>query len=288
MPLNLAGFMSLKDCSQIFTLGPQGTFSDEATQKIRTGGVSITYTGTFVEALFKVTEDPESVAVVPVENSVAGTVAQVQDSLVSNDLLILGEINLLIEYALLANAELEKVEFCFAHPQALEQSSGYISGNLAKAQSKLTGSNVDSGIQFLEAVDSGSVSAAAIVPVSFAEDYPQWKYASGIQDYQNNTTRFLVVRSRKTNEKLDYSCKKTSLFVEFQDDRSGLLYQLLSVFNLFQINLCRLESRPAKDTPWAYVFYVDFYNSTDTEACLDVLSFSNFRYKVLGSYDSLG
>ena len=58
--------------------------------------------------------------------------------------------------------------------------------------------------------------------------------------------------------------------------------------NLFQINLCRLESRPAKDTPWAYVFYVDFYNSTDTEACLDVLSFSNFRYKVLGSYDSLG
>jgi prephenate dehydratase len=60
------------------------------------------------------------------------------------------------------------------------------------------------------------------------------------------------------------------------------------VFNLFQINLCRLESRPAKDTPWAYVFYVDFYNSADTEACLDVLRVSNFRYKVLGSYDLVG
>ena len=280
--------MFVKDCSQIFTLGPQGTFSDEATKKVLTSGVSVIYTGTFVEALLKVTENPEAVAVVPVENSVAGTVAQVQDSLVSNDLVILGEINLLIEYALLANAELEQIKYCFAHPQALEQCSGYLSKNMRQAESKLTRSNVDSGIQFLEGIDSGSTPLAAIVPVSFAEDKSQWKYDSGIQDYQNNTTRFLVVRARQAKEQLDFSCKKTSLYVEFQDDRSGLLYQLLSVFNLFQINLCRLESRPAKDTPWAYVFYVDFYNSTETEACLEVLRFSNFRFKVLGSYDSFG
>jgi len=280
--------MLLKECSRIYTLGPQGTFSDEATQKVRNSGASVTYTSSFVEALFKVTEDPHSVAVVPIENSVAGTVAQVQDSLVRNDLVILGEINLLIEYALLANSELDQVESCFAHPQALEQTSGYISKNMASSQSKLTRSNVDSGIQFLKAVDSGNVAVAAIVPLSFAEDKPQWKKATGIQDYQNNTTRFLVVRSRQENEQPDFSCKKTSLLVELQHDRSGLLYQLLSVFNLFQINLCRLESRPAKDTPWAYVFYVDFYNSADTEACLEVLSVSNFHYKVLGSYNLVG
>jgi len=182
--------MLLKDCSQIYTLGPQGTFSDEATQKVRNSGASVSYTSTFVEALLKVTEDPDSVAVVPVENSVAGTIAQVQDSLVRNDLVILGEINLLIEYALLANAELEQIEYYFAHPQALEQSSGFISKNMARAQSKLTRSNVDSGIQFLEAVDSGNVPVAAIVPLSYAEDKAQWKKASGIQDYRNNTTRF--------------------------------------------------------------------------------------------------
>ena len=73
--------------------------------------------------------------------------------------------------------------------------------------------------------------------------------------------------------------------MEFQEDRSGLLYELLSVFNLFQINLCRLESRPAKDTPWAYVFYVDLYNTEHTEACLDVMRVTKFNYKVLGSYD---
>ena len=277
--------MQLDNCSQIFTLGPEGTFSDEATQKIRGDGVIVTYTGTFAEALFRVTEDSDSVAVVPIENSVAGTVAQVQDSLVSNKLVILGEINLLIEYSLLANVALGDVKLCFAHPQALEQSSKFLSKNLTEPQNQLTRSNVDSGIQFLQAIKSDNVALAAIVPASFADSYPEWNVATGIQDYHNNTTRFLVVRPRQENEEHDFSCKKTSLYVEFQEDRSGLLYELLSVFNLFQINLCRLESRPAKDTPWAYVFYVDFYNTEHTEACLDVMRVTKFNYKVLGSYD---
>ena len=277
--------MQLNNSSQIFTLGPEGTFSDEAAQKICGDGVVITYTGTFAEALFRVTEDPDSVAVVPIENSVAGTVAQVQDSLVSNKLVILGEINLLIEYSMLANDTLEDVKLCFAHPQALEQSSKFLSTNLTEPQNQLTRSNVDSGIQFLQAINSDKGALAAIVPASFADSYPEWKVASGIQDYHNNTTRFLVVRPRQENEEYDFSRKKTSLYVEFKEDRSGLLYKLLSVFNLFQINLCRLESRPAKDTPWAYVFYVDFYNTEHSEACLDVMRVTKFNYKVLGSYD---
>ena len=277
--------MQLDNCSQIFTLGPEGTFSDEAAQKIRGDGVVVTYTGTFAEALFRVTEEPDSVAVVPIENSVAGTVAQVQDSLVNNKLVILGEINLLIEYSLLSNAVPENVKLCYAHPQALEQSSKFLSKNLTASQNQLTRSNVDSGIQFLEAIKSDKKALAAIVPASFADSYPEWKVASGIQDYHNNTTRFLIVRPRRDNEEHDFLRKKTSLYVEFQEDRSGLLYELLSVFNLFQINLCRLESRPAKDTPWAYVFYVDFYNTEHTKACLDAMQVTKFNYKVIGSYD---
>jgi len=277
--------MQLDNCSQIFTLGPEGTFSDEAAQKIRKDGVLVNFTGTFAEALFRVTEDPDSVAVVPIENSVAGTVAQVQDSLVSNKLVILGEINLLIEYSLLANVAPEEVKLCFAHPQALEQSSKFLSKNLTISQNQLTRSNVDSGIQFLKAIKSNDEALAAIVPASFADSYPEWKVASGIQDYHNNTTRFLVVKPRRENEQHDFSRNKTSLYVEFQEDRSGLLYELLSVFNLFQINLCRLESRPAKDTPWAYVFYVDFYNTEHTKACLDAMRVTKFNFKVIGSYD---
>ena len=277
--------MQLDNCSQIITLGPKGTFSDEAAQKIRGEGVIVSYTGTFAEALFRVTEEPDSVAVVPIENSVAGTVAQVQDSLVNNKLVILGEINLLIDYSLLANVAPENVKLCYAHPQALEQSSKFLSKNLTASQNQLTRSNVDSGIQFLQAIKSENKALAAIVPASFADSYPEWKVASGIQDYHNNTTRFLIVRPRRDNEEHDFLRKKTSLYVEFQEDRSGLLYELLSVFNLFQINLCRLESRPAKDTPWAYVFYVDFYNTEHTKACLDAMQVTKFNYKVIGSYD---
>ena len=277
--------MQLDNFSQIYTLGPEGTFSDEAAQKIRGDGINVNYTGTFAEALLRVTEDQDSVAVVPIENSVAGTVAQVQDSLISNNLVILGEINLLIEYSLIANTAPEDVNLFYAHPQAFEQSSKFLSNNLPAAQNQLTRSNVDSGIQFLQAIKSDNEALAAIVPASFANSYPEWKVASGIQDYHNNTTRFLVVRSRNQNEEHDFTRKKTSLYVEFQEDRSGLLYELLSVFNLFQINLCRLESRPAKDTPWAYVFYVDFYNTEYTEACLDAMKVTKFSHKVIGSYD---
>ena len=177
--------MQLNNCSQIFTLGPEGTFSDEAAQKIRGDGVIVTYTGTFAEALSRVTKNSDSVAVVPIENSVAGTVAQVQDSLVSNELVILGEINLLIEYSLLANVALEDVKLCFAHPQALEQSSKFLSKNLTEPQNQLTRSNVDSGIQFLQAIKSDNGALAAIVPASFADSYPKWKVATGIQDYHN-------------------------------------------------------------------------------------------------------
>ena len=277
--------MQLDNFSQIFTLGPKGTFSDEAAKKMHGDGVIVTYTETFAEALIRVTEDPDSVAVVPIENSVAGTVAQVQDSLVNNKLVILGEINLLSEYSLLANVAPENVKLCYAHPQALEQSSKFLSKNLTASQNQLTRSNVDSGIQFLQAMKSDNKALAAIVPASFADSYPEWKVASGIQDYHNNTTRFLIVRPRRENEEHDFLRKKTSLYVEFQEDRSGLLYELLSVFNLFQINLCRLESRPAKDTPWAYVFYVDFYNTEHTKACLDAMQVTKFNYKVIGSYD---
>ena len=73
----------------------------------------------------------------------------------------------------------------------------------------LTMSNIDSGIQFMKNVNSGKDPVAAIVPVSFAEENKKWLHSSGIQDYKNNTTRFLVVRSSHSNEGIDFSRKKT-------------------------------------------------------------------------------
>ena len=275
----------LKISTAIFTLGPEGTFSDEAARVFQNKPDLLRYSSTFAEALLQVSQNPKSAAVVPIENSVAGTVAQVQDALVSLDLVILGEVSLPITYSLLASADPKEIKNCYTHSQAFEQTIRWSAKNLPQVSPQFTRSNIDSGLQFLEKVEQGDESFAAIVPVSFAMKHPQYLFAENIQDFKNNTTRFLLVKSRGELQDYDFSRKKTALFVEFQEDRPGLLYKMLSVFNLFGINLCRLESRPSKTTPWMYVFYVDFYNIPESQACLDVLKTSMFNYHILGSYD---
>ena len=275
----------LKNSTAIFTLGPEGTFSDEAARVFQNKPDLLRYSSTFAEALLQVSQNPKSAAVVPIENSVAGTVAQVQDALVSMDLVILGEVSLPITYSLLASADPKDIKNCYMHSQAFEQTSRWSAKNLPQVSPQFTRSNIDSGLQFLEKVEQGDESVAAIVPVSFAMKHPKHLFAENIQDFKNNTTRFLLVKSRGELQDYDFTRKKTALFVEFQEDRPGLLYKMLSVFNLFGINLCRLESRPSKTTPWMYVFYVDFYNIPESQACLDVLKTSMFNYHILGSYD---
>ena len=275
----------LKNSTAIFTLGPEGTFSDEAARVFQNKPDLLRYSSTFAEALLQVSQNPKSAAVVPIENSVAGTVAQVQDALVSLDLVILGEVSLPITYSLLASADPKEIKNCYTHSQAFEQTRRWSAENLPQMIPQFTRSNIDSGLQFLEKVEQGDESVAAIVPVSFAMKHPQHLFAENIQDFKNNTTRFLLVKSRGELQDYDFTRKKTALFVEFQEDRPGLLYKMLSVFNLFGINLCRLESRPSKTTPWMYVFYVDFYNIPESQACLDVLKTSMFNYHILGSYD---
>ena len=275
----------LNNSTAIFTLGPEGTFSDEAARVFQNKPDLLRYSSTFAEALLQVSQNPKSAAVVPIENSVAGTVAQVQDALVSMDLVILGEVSLPITYSLLASADPKEIKNCYTHSQAFEQTSGWSADNLPQVSPQFTRSNIASGLQFLEKVEQGDESVAAIVPVSFAMKHTQYLFAENIQDFKNNTTRFLLVKSRGELQDYDFTRKKTALFVEFQEDRPGLLYKMLSVFNLFGINLCRLESRPSKTTPWMYVFYVDFYNIPESQACLDVLKTSMFNYHILGSYD---
>ena len=272
--------------STLFTLGPAGTFSDEASQKICPPSATIVYTQTFAEALIMLSKEPNAGAVVPIENSVAGIVAQVQDLLVSEPLQIVGEILLPVSYALLAKDPLDTIGVHYAHPQAFEQTSQFTAQHFPQSNVEFSQSNVDSGMRFLAAMGNNQA-AAAIVPMSFAEKYPQYLHSQDIQDYATNTTRFLVVQKAQTGPVFDLTQQKTSLFIEFQDDRAGLLYKLLSIFNQFNINLCRLESRPAKNTPWFYVFYVDFLNNENSAACLEVLQNSPFECRILGSYSTV-
>ena len=271
---------------KVFTLGPAGTFSDQAARQVCSNFDAIHYTKNFNEAIVRVAETPNSVAVVPIENSVAGTVTQIQDALVTEELIILDEFPMRIRYALLANAPLQQVTQFFAHEQAYGQTLQYTARHLCSADHIYTRSNTDSATQFFSTSEQ-RIPQAAIVPINLVEEHQDFVVAQDIQDYPNNTTRFVVVRKREDKEQLDFRQRKTSLFIEFETDRAGLLYEKLSIFNAYRINLCRLESRPSKRIPWSYVFFVDLYNNQESQRCLSDLEHSGFRAKILGCYDSL-
>ena len=270
----------------VFTLGPPGTFSDQAARHVCSNFQAIHLTKNFNDAIVRLAETPYSVAVVPIENSVAGTVTQIQDALVTEELIILDEFPMRIRYALLANAPLHQVTQFFAHEQAYGQTLQYTTRHLSSADHIYTRSNTHSAAQFFSTREQ-QIPQAAIVPINLVEEYQDFVVAKNIQDYANNTTRFVVVRKREDKEQLDFRKRKTSLFIEFETDRAGLLYEMLSIFNAYRINLCRLESRPSKRVPWSYVFFVDLYNNQESQRCLNDLEQAGFRAKILGCYNSL-
>lgn len=279
--------------ARLYTLGPQGTFSDKAAQRLKahlrllTPGADpeVVYTRTIPEVLAKSEGDSAALGVFPIENSDTGTVVFAQDALVKHKVIILLEINVPVRFSLLANAPLEAVQVVFTQPVAGDQCSYFLSEHLSGAELSFTPSNTESGRRLLE--QPASQPAAAIVPVEFGAEHPGQCVREDIQNYENNTTRFLVVQAAPGPVTHDFQHHKTSLLVEPQEDRPGLLYNLLSVFNRHHINLVRLESRPAKIRPWTYVFFIDFHNNEHSAECLAELSDGQREITVLGSYDSL-
>ena len=273
----------------IYALGPEGTFSDYAARRLReaTGNdvVPIAYTHTIPEVLVAAERQPGAWGVIPIENSVAGTVGQAQDSLIVHPVTIFREIAVRVRFSLLASGPLQRVETYYAHPQAFDQCSEYLAAHLSQGEVIFTRSNVESGLTFLDR--AGDAAVAAIVPVNFGAEHHRWRVAEDIQTYQNNTTRFLAVRRSETGVDHDFTRAKTSIYIEPREDRPGLLHELLSNFQRHGINLCRLESRPAKVLPWTYVFFIDFTNNPGTAACLTGLRATGCTISVLGSYDVL-
>jgi prephenate dehydratase len=278
--------------ARLYTLGPPGTFSDKAAQRMgaHLSGLgrptpAIEYTRTIPEVLDRTEADGEALGVFPIENSDTGTVLFAQDSLVQHRVTLEWEINVRVRFALLADVPLAQVTRLLTQPVAYEQCSSYVARHLARAEVSFTTSNTESGRQFL--AERGGPPSAAIVPVEFAAEHPQQCAASDIQNYANNTTRFLAARAAAGPVDYDFTRHKTSILIEPEEDRPGLLYDLLSVFKRHDLNLCRLESRPAKVRPWTYVFFLDFNNNAGSARALAELRSDDRTIKVLGSYDRL-
>ncbi len=302
--------------ARIFTLGPAGTFSDKAAQRLKAHLLNephlktpregregkgkpprIVYTRTIPEVLSRTEADPEALGIFPIENSDTGTVVFAQDRLVQHKVVIDLEINVRVSFSLLANAPLEQVKTVYAQPVACDQCSILMESRFPDAKVVLTPSNIESGRKFLATRGRGP--RAAIVPPEYGEAHKEFLVDTEVQNYKTHFTRFLVVRATggetrgKTRKKSlsitghDFSRGKTSLLIEPREDYPGLLYELLRIFNKHRLNLCRLESRPAKGGPWTYVFFLDVTNNEHTAACLKELDDGERKVTVLGSFDTL-
>jgi prephenate dehydratase len=295
--------------ARIYTLGPPGTFSDKAAQRLRAhlasstaanlaagagggagargadSGPPIEYTRTIPEVLARTEADGEALGVFPIENSDTGTVLFAQDALVKSKVTLEWELNLRVRFSLLANAPLEQVATLYSQPVAYDQCGAFLAERLPRAQVSFTTSNTESGLQLLAA--RGGPPCAAIVPAEFGAEHRDVLVAEDIQNYAQNTTRFLVARAAPGPVDYDFTRYKTSILIEPEEDRPGLLYDLLSVFKRHELNLCRLESRPAKVRPWTYVFFLDFNNNAHSAQALAELERGDRKITVLGSYDRL-
>jgi prephenate dehydratase len=277
---------------RIYLLGPEGTFSDHAARRfceyLAKNGQSkppdLSYTRSIPEALELAARHPHSSAVTPIENSESGIVVATQDHLARHALFVEWEIAVRVRFRILSDVPLAEVVGLYVHPIALEQCDAFVSHHLTRACATFTRSNIDSAVRWRDAASSERL--AAIVPYDADPTRPAFIDLSDIQNDRQNTTRFVVAQSSR-GVTPDYRRAKTSLLISPDADRPGLLFDILSVFKRHGINLCRIESRPARTRPWAYVFFLDITNNADTGEAIRELSTGLWTVTVLGTFDEL-
>ncbi|HMK53804.1 MAG TPA: prephenate dehydratase [Methanobacteriaceae archaeon] len=262
-------------------LGPAGTFAEEAASQIEG---ELRAFGSIVEVLEAVKFQEINLGVVPIENSVEGPVGVTLDIIAQEDSLkIEREIILPIRQYLLLNPEtnLEEIEEVYSHSQALAQCRHFLEklGVSTRATVSTTAA---------AEIIKGTRKAAAIGNSRAAEIYGLKIAARDIQDYPNNTTRFVAVG---TYDHVLTGKDKTSIVFSLPEDQPGGLYDALGEFAALKINLTKIESRPSKEGLGSYIFFLDFEGHREEDTIRNVLNNikSKVGYvKILGSYPKEG
>ncbi len=244
----LPGFLKQKNQS-IAYLGPQGTYSYHAAQKIFNDFDSkFVACNTLYDIFESVSDMNTDIGVVPAENSSEGMVRETIDYLVDFDLKVNLSIDLPIHHYLISNEKnITDIKKIIAHPQSLAQCRKWIRNQLKDVQVETADSNL-AGMSKMK----NEKGIAMIGPKITAKKYKLNILSENIQDYPDNTTRFYVI-----TRKIDYSGAKKSLLFVTVLNRVGVLRDILNVFADFGINLSRLESRPSWEKNWDYCFFVE-------------------------------
>lgn len=237
----------------------------------------------FDEAARAVVQGEVEVAILPIENTTAGSINDTYDLLNEEPLHIVGEEVLKIEHCLLAveTVPLENVRRILSHPQAIAQCSRFL-GTLDRCHVE---SYFDTAMAARKVREDADLSQAAIAGVWAAERYGLQVLKRGIANQAGNFTRFVIVAPEPVHCDPQLRCR-TSLVLATLDERGALL-ACLNILGDFGINLTKLESRPRPEHPWQSLFYLDFEGNRDEPriaSALKALARKTPYLKVLGSY----
>lgn len=264
-------------------LGPNGSFTHNAALKVFPDRELKPYAN-ITEVIKAYETGKVSFAIIPVENSIEGSVHETLDYLFHQaEIQAVAEIIQPIKQQLLATHADKAIDKIFSHPQAIAQGKQYIREHYPNASIEMTASTAYAARFVAEHPDK---TFAAIAPSVAASEYGLTIIAKDIQEIDENFTRFWVLGHQDPKINLESQATKLSLALTLPDNLPGALYKALSVFAWRGIDLTKIESRPLKTVLGEYFFIIDSDNQDAklTGFALEELKSLGIDYKILGDY----
>lgn len=275
----MSACLALEEPLKVAYLGPEGTFTQQATLKQFGDSVVGTPMVTVDDVFREVTSESCNYGVVPVENSSEGVVNHTLDNFLSSNLQICGEVELRVHHNLMVSPDAKgEIQRIYSHQQTLGQCRRWLNGHYPNVPRLTTSSNAEAARRAAEEKD-----AAAIAGEIAAEIYDLEIVSRQIEDESDNTTRFIVVGREQIGPSGN---DKTSIVVSTHN-QPGALYKLLEPFHRHGVSLTSIETRPSRTGMWSYVFFIDFEGHFEDELIqrvMDDIDNDALEVRLLGSY----
>lgn len=238
----------------------------------------------FEDVFYAVSHGDCPYGLIPIENTLAGSVTENYDLMLEYNLSIVGSVTIPVDHCLLTlpGADLEGLSLVLSHPQALHQCSEFFKANRHLSSREF--SNTAAAAQYV--AEQKDPAFAAIGSSACAEKYGLQIHSAGIQNRKKNFTRFLVISRENI---CTPECNRMSMIFRLSH-RPGSLIHALNHFAERNINLLKLESRPIPESPFEFVFYCDFsgnYEDADIQSAMGRLPMDLVYMKFLGNYPDI-
>lgn len=271
---------TLQQPTKVAYLGPEGSFSHQAAYNEFGGSSDLIPLGSFEEVFEEVENARAAYGVVPVENSIEGSVGMVLDLLSKTHLGIAAEHYEKINHFLLSKTgNIRDIDTVASHPQAIAQCKKWLNKNMPSAKIVDTASTAEAA-----RIAARRKKVAAIASEHAASIYKLGIVHKNIEESSLNTTRFFVVGNKENKPTGD---DRTSIVFSLKDKPGALQKSFFQPFADAGVNLTKIESRPSKERPWEYLFFVDFKGHSNDKvirSLLKKLDKNCMFLKVLGSY----